>query len=133
PTWVTEATEYLTGVFQDDEWLMCVEMWAEHEARLGYPDKRDKTHWINSAVRPEVFAEWLRKKRVYTWQPDIEDVAEYGEGWRKWWISLQPEWRCEDAETWPPLRVEGRESSWSKLRKGGANGLLTVLIALTWW
>lgn len=59
---------------------------------------------------------------------------EYGGKVRNWWIKLQPTWRREKAKTeWPLSRNTPLNEDWEPLVKGGANGLMMVLITLGWW
>jgi hypothetical protein len=45
-----------------------------------------------------------------------------------------PSWRrTEKPRDWPLNREMPAGSSWSETRLGGANGLVIVLIAVSWW
>lgn len=67
-------------------------------------------------------------------EPPIEDVEEYGEQMRAWWSSLQPKWRIAGAkDSWPLGRVVPGGENWDGVARGGANGLMVLIVALAWW
>jgi hypothetical protein len=52
-----------------------------------------------------------------------------------WWNSIQPAFRKSDTGT--PTAVyscpTGDQNAWALLRKGGPNGLISLLTLLLWW
>lgn len=61
-------------------------------------------------------------------------MKEYGAKVRTWWRYNQPLWRYEDCdEDWPLVRHAPPLEDWKEVAKGGANGLLMVMVALGWW
>jgi hypothetical protein len=52
-----------------------------------------------------------------------------------WWNSIQPSFRKSDTGT--PTAVyscpTGDQNAWASLRKGGPNGLISLLTLLLWW
>ena len=75
---------------------------------------------------------WLRvNRRVITKVPEvIVDEAVYASQWRLWWAGLQPSRRSRD--------VNGNflsmgSAEWDLLKVPGKNGVLTLLVSLSWW
>ncbi len=62
--------------------------------------------------------------------PEIADEAEYCRLWWLWWGGLQPEWRLRDSSGRP---VPGGNGDWDVLKNPGKNGLMMVLLSLSWW
>ena len=65
----------------------------------------------------------------------IVDAAEFGIALQGWWSSIQPSFRKSD--TGIPTAVyscpTGDQHAWASLRKGGPNGLISLLTLLLWW
>jgi hypothetical protein len=59
------------------------------------------------------------------------DVEKYGSSFMAWWLALQPEWRIADDGSFN-YEVP-KDEEWLVLHKGGAAGLYTVVVALSWW
>ena len=55
----------------------------------------------------------------------------------KWWHKIQPHFRQNGGELLPlPNLVQtevGEADPWANLRKGGPNGLISVILLLSWW
>ncbi|KAK0466630.1 hypothetical protein IW261DRAFT_1346529 [Armillaria novae-zelandiae] len=80
------------------------------------------------ASRPAVLTAWLLNRR-YNVYPGIP--ATFSTDLLAWWNALQPGWRRSDTG---PLPLNDYGGALDKaLRKGGPNGIVTVLIALMWW
>jgi hypothetical protein len=67
--------------------------------------------------------------------PDVADRTAFGSSWCTWWLALQPKWRqgSTDGHLPAPLSLAKGNDNLNALKKGGASGLVTVLIALKWW
>jgi hypothetical protein len=67
--------------------------------------------------------------------PNIADRAAFSSSWRNWWNGIQPKWRQVSADKGllGPLSAAKGSDNLNALRKGGASGIVTVLIALKWW
>ena len=63
--------------------------------------------------------------------PVVNDPKEYGDHWNAWWWSMHPSWR--DPESPFNILSVASAGSWSHLLCGGPNGLLLVILALSWW
>jgi len=59
------------------------------------------------------------------------DAEKYGSSFMAWWLALQPEWRIADDGSFN-YEVP-KDEEWLVLRKGGAAGLYTAVVALSWW
>lgn len=127
PPWVREAEEYLRDVRLGEAWALCITQWVELEKVLNYGVQQN-TRW-NVTNRPVEFGPWLKWGRQYTKSPDIRDAEDYASRLLSWWHQLQPGWR-RGTGTLPHHQYNG---NWDTLRKGGKNGMLTVLIMFTWW
>ncbi|KAI0059385.1 hypothetical protein BV25DRAFT_1773930, partial [Artomyces pyxidatus] len=92
---------------------------------------QDKQHKLAASGRPKEVGWWVQRHRVYEKPPAITDVRAYGGTLKGWWASLQPSWR---GAAWPLTKGEEPEDeNWDKTRKGGANGIVMLVIALAWW
>ncbi|KAA1479588.1 hypothetical protein DENSPDRAFT_743731, partial [Dentipellis sp. KUC8613] len=70
--------------------------------------------------------------RLYEKPPTIDDVEEYGEQMRTWVANMMPEWR-RTSFGWPLSREISEGDSWDRFMRGGANGMIIMIIALSWW
>jgi hypothetical protein len=127
PPWVQEAVLYLRDPSLGEEWELCVMRWVELERILEY-GAHQCTRW-NVTDRPAEFGPWLKWGRQYARLPGITDATSYVSRLLFWWNQLQPIWRRGTGRL-PRPQYTG---DWEVLRKGGKNGLLTVLIMFTWW
>lgn len=59
----------------------------------------------------------------------ISDIDQFGNAMITWWNSIQPTWR-QNAEGLPLRKYD---ESFACLRKGGQNGIVTVIFGLFWW
>ena len=95
-----------------------------------YPNPQAR---LPTRYRPEEVSRFLQWGRKYTKAPTLTParVEPYAATWKRWWETLQPEWR-EVGETF----IEGTDVSdndWGVLLSGGNNGLYIVVISLGWW
>ena len=75
-------------------------------------------------------AEWIKWGRQYDKRPVIGNTTKYATQWHAWWTGLQPAWR---GIAWPLTRMSVPNKMWDKVRKGGKNGFLMILLSLGWW
>jgi hypothetical protein len=95
-----------------------------------------------TALRPAEWKTWTSKRclgrRDYHQSPWIApaDAAEFGLTVLRWWNAIQPQF-CQSSEGEMPRPTYVSDTAlgdvWSSLRKGGPNGLVTVVILLAWW
>ncbi|KAG6805003.1 hypothetical protein H0H92_001196, partial [Tricholoma furcatifolium] len=69
---------------------------------------------LSTDQRPAAISSWMRGKRRWV---DVEIDDGFATAWLAWWSGLK----------------EGGDTNIAKLAKGGANGLLLVVIGLAWW
>lgn len=71
--------------------------------------------------------------------PDVtQRINTFANDWWDWYISLQPEWRVDYVEgEGTSLTGDAPEDSdssdWCDIRKGGPNGMFSLLLTLGWW
>ncbi|KAH9479049.1 hypothetical protein JR316_0007624 [Psilocybe cubensis] len=130
--WRAAALEHLMMPEIDTEkWKLCVKAWVAFEdsqcdaietSLLRFP----------AATRPVALTKWL-STRKYGNAPDVG--VKFGDEWVTWWNNSQPKWRqSSEAGKLPQcLSVAGGKDSINVLKKGGPNGLVTVMIGLRWW
>lgn len=73
------------------------------------------------------------RRRDYSKPPNILDrLEEFGTEMRQWLITIMPDWRGSE---WPMARTkpEDAKDTWEVLRRGGRNGVMLYIIALSWW
>jgi hypothetical protein len=70
-------------------------------------------------------------RRDYNKPPNIQDrLEEFGAEMRQWLIMIMPDWR---GSQWPMVRTKPEDATWGVLRRGGRNGIMLYVIALSWW
>jgi hypothetical protein len=73
-------------------------------------------------------------RRDYSKPPILEDrLEEFGAEMRQWLVSIMPDWR---GTRWPMARTKPKDiedTTWGVLRRGGRNGVILYVIALSWW
>lgn len=72
---------------------------------------------------------WLDGPRLFDIAFDISDIDHFGNAMVEWWNALQPNWRQSDEG----LPIPQYTGTFTSLRKGGQNGIITVLFGLFWW
>lgn len=90
---------------------------------------------LGCSGRPEAVREWLKYGRKYNIPPALGNIDSFIKSWWTWWQMLQPEWRksgngsaTEMTRVAPP-----GDPDWSNTAKTGTNGLLIVMMTLSWW
>ncbi|KAJ3484610.1 hypothetical protein NLJ89_g11966 [Agrocybe chaxingu] len=124
PKWISD----LLSLFQLEDfgamWSRLLQEWLAIKAK-GFPDKKK----VSSTGRPEAVRLWIDRGCSVTYRPTIANLKAYERTFNTWWATLQPTWRIRNGEVAQDL-VDG---DWSCLRKGGVNGLQSVLAALFFW
>ncbi|KAI0054579.1 hypothetical protein BV25DRAFT_1790729, partial [Artomyces pyxidatus] len=85
---------------------------------------------LGNTGRPGEMSRWIKRHRDYTKPPEISSLSDYANAFRMWWSGLQPSWR---GDRWPMKRAVNAGERWEATLKGGANGIVIVLIMLSWW
>ena len=74
--------------------------------------------------------------RHYQHVPEIPDPAQFAKEWVTWWAALQPKERkgaSVECLPVPMSAIPPPGADIRSLRKGGPNGIVTVIIGLKWW
>ncbi|KAG6824250.1 hypothetical protein H0H92_007540 [Tricholoma furcatifolium] len=101
------AIGYLSKKTWGEDWYGCIEALVEFERAKEFPREDGR---LSTSGRPASISTWMRGGRRWT---DIEVDAGFAGTWSAWWRMLK-----EDL---------------SKISKGGANGMVVVVIGLAWW
>ncbi|KAJ7078701.1 hypothetical protein B0H15DRAFT_804724 [Mycena belliarum] len=83
--------------------------------------------------RPAEYAKWMKEHRT---GDDFPVAADFDGRLLQWWYDIGPVNRVDLAEGEEWTRKERQERdwvAWSRLRVGGNNGVILVLLGLTWW
>ncbi|TFK80228.1 hypothetical protein K466DRAFT_504261 [Polyporus arcularius HHB13444] len=127
PQWVRQCFDFMEAKQLGSVFMRALEWWTVLERSYNWENGKG----LSVAHRPEEVTEWLKVLRRNTAKsPSIKDEVAYAEKWWRWWGGLQPSWRPRGADGRP---VVGGEGDWADLKKPGKNGLLIVLLTLTWW
>jgi hypothetical protein len=109
-------------------WKRLIGLWMAFEMKEGYGC--EVVGRLKAKHRPTVVGDWIQRARSSSWRPITSDVGTIEEGFRKWWTSLQPEWRVEDSGG---LNMAATDGDWDSLRQSGINGVLSVMAGLFFW
>ncbi|KAI9068212.1 hypothetical protein FKP32DRAFT_1562193, partial [Trametes sanguinea] len=128
PQWLREAFDHLEGQRLGRSFMRALEWWTVLERAY---DFKSSSKGLGAADRPPEIHHWLRVlRRVLDKPPAIEDEEAYRTSWWKWWSGLQPDWRYRgDGDR----LVIGGQGSWEALTQPGKNGILIILLSLSWW
>ncbi|KAF8062348.1 hypothetical protein FPV67DRAFT_1508149 [Lyophyllum atratum] len=139
PTWAVAAEAHLLTRDLGNEWAKCVGAWVRFEDAMG---SHAKGALPSTKTRPEEWAKWVAKGRggvrAYASTPAIQDPLEFGYAVMAWWKSMQPAFR-QTTEVLPKPIYDSPEldvssiEDWAALRKGGPNGMVSVMTMLVWW
>ncbi|KAK0497916.1 hypothetical protein EDD18DRAFT_1104419 [Armillaria luteobubalina] len=127
--WLPPAVGYLSDITLGVEWQDLLVSWQDLEGRLQVQGcSPEKGHMGALSSRPSVLSHWLvnRRYNVYPHPP-----ANFSNELCRWWNAMQPKW-CQNETGALPLPVYDRSLD-RTLRKGGPNGIVTVLVGLMWW
>ncbi|KAM6504126.1 hypothetical protein JOM56_001069, partial [Amanita muscaria] len=135
PGWLTYAKGYLADQALGSQWSDCIDAWMEFELSLASESSAVSISRLGGTkLRPPVLSWWLQTRK-YQNIPVLTDAAEFAKDWITWWSALQPEGRKPTSvDSLPnPISMILPGTDLRNLRKGGPNGVVTVIIALKWW
>ena len=97
--------------------------------------QQEKGSKLATHNRPHECEFWMQhRRRDYNKPPNIQErLEEFGVEMRQWLITIMPDWR---GTQWPMLRIKPEDvgdPTWDVLRRGGRNGVMLYVIALSWW
>jgi len=144
---IVSTIEALESTSIEEGWVLALKAWALFEQRLRYPassvclllhgqKKVTKTnlkaieHKLIVAGRPPEVKHWIQRHRLYNKPPTL-NTDDFAESMRIWVLNIMPDWHCTPYK-WPLNHIMPTGGDWSHLMKGGANGIVMVLIALSW-
>ncbi|KAF8995796.1 hypothetical protein BDQ17DRAFT_1430180 [Cyathus striatus] len=122
PKYAQPYVKYLMGVSSDPRWSALITEWQNFELKMPHESLFSTTN------RPKEVAWWIRRHRSPTAIPQIT-TAEFGSAWMKWWTEIQPEWHKNNLVRTIPSEA----CQWETLFRGGALGLCSVVMSLSWW
>jgi hypothetical protein len=84
---------------------------------------------VPTDARPKEVGWWIKRNRLFTKLPVIEDCLEFEVAWMEWWVQMQPPWRNGEALD----RMAPADADWEPIFRGGPIGFALVVAALSWW
>jgi hypothetical protein len=136
--WFTPWVAHFRQLSTDPSWQALVTKWKQFEL-LNPPDGVSfqcfyllffsHVQRLPTMSRPEEVQWWIKRKRLLSLLPSIENPSEYGTMWRLWWVNMQPAWRGGELLG----KILPADGVWEPLVHGGLNGLFIVVVALSWW
>ncbi|RXW17716.1 hypothetical protein EST38_g8139 [Candolleomyces aberdarensis] len=135
------ASGHMKEMELGEEFNAIREKWEELEKLLDY-GKLSKGTLPNAVGHPSKWKSWISRtrngQRDYTHAPSISlsDTPEFGLAIIKYWHSIQPAFRQNPNGIWPlPIysSPDAGSDPWELLRKGGPNGLVSIVTMLAWW
>ncbi|KAH6886030.1 hypothetical protein BKA70DRAFT_1236758 [Coprinopsis sp. MPI-PUGE-AT-0042] len=128
PAHVTAALwEYLSGIDTKSPWQDLLQAYLKFEASSPPHSSMPTT------MCPAEVGSWMKRHHKAGTPKDVDATA-FGPRLLAWWHSLQPDERLQSSSSPASYKREGLEAGiWESLRKGGANGLVLIVISLGWW
>ncbi|KAG6906587.1 hypothetical protein DXG01_013050 [Tephrocybe rancida] len=136
--WHGMAEVHLHSMELREKWAASITTWTLFEDAMSSNSKVGLT----AKSQPEEWQKWVSKSqngvRAYDATPLISDPLEFGYAVMAWWKHMQPEFRQTTdvlpAPVYQPSQPSpGSTDVWTTLRKGGLNGMVTILTLLAWW
>ncbi|KAK0458138.1 uncharacterized protein EV420DRAFT_1479892 [Desarmillaria tabescens] len=127
PVWQLQSLASMQDPTFGDDWANLLDKWNALETILSKEKSSGKLQAPKK--RPSVLAVWLDGVRSFSDLLSINDVDQFGDAMVTWWNSIQPNWR-QNVEGLPQRKYN---KTFMCLRKGGQNGIVTVIFGLFWW
>lgn len=99
--------------------------------RTALTHKQDAGPAYPATKRPEEVTWWMKNHRRWA-HVDIKNTPKFTGAWWHWWDYLQPAEQSRDPVTLR-LPTPSADMDWRDLKKAGRNGLLLIMMVLTWW
>ncbi|KAI0054744.1 hypothetical protein BV25DRAFT_1778540, partial [Artomyces pyxidatus] len=130
PAWLQDAVDHLKKFDLGQDWEECIDAYIRVERALEFPTGGSK---LSAKDRPEFVHDWIKYARPWTgdFWAGTPNLNTFPNQWWAWWANLQPPTRARDAAG--VLSRNTTELDWDLLRRGGKNGVLSVMVALAWW
>ncbi|SJL13367.1 uncharacterized protein ARMOST_16809 [Armillaria ostoyae] len=127
PSWQVRSFETMKDPALGQEWAALLENWYTFETCMSRELNSGKLP--ASKIRPKTLTTWLDGTRSFDIPPLISDSRRFAKCMMAWWNTLQPIWR----QTAIGLPISDYSKPLTCLRKGGQNGIITILFGLFWW
>ncbi|KAK0443012.1 uncharacterized protein EV420DRAFT_1649429 [Desarmillaria tabescens] len=131
PQWHQESLMAMQDQSLGPMWLSLVEKWYKLESDMWKVKAKTEGKYSLGKRRPQELTQWLDGTRYFNVELFIVDASCYGRQLVDWWNHLNPAWRRSNDNSGLP------KPDYSKplkcLRKGGRQGIVTVIFGLFWW
>ncbi|KAK0227531.1 hypothetical protein IW262DRAFT_1454671 [Armillaria fumosa] len=129
PQWHQDSLMALQDHSLGSGWISLVEKWYELESGMWKANTEGK--YPLGKQRPQELNKWLDGSRQFNAGIFISDLSCYGAQLIDWWNHLNPAWRrSKDKSGFPQPDYS---KSLKCLRKGGRQGIVTIIFGLFWW
>ncbi|SJL12519.1 uncharacterized protein ARMOST_15946 [Armillaria ostoyae] len=127
PVWQLQSLASMQDPTFGVDWANMLDRWSSLETILS----KEKTSGKLQAPKnwPRVLAIWLDGVRSFSDLLSINEIDQFGHSMVTWWNSIQPTWR----QSVEGLPLPKYDELFACLRKGGQNGIVTVIFGLFWW
>ncbi|KAJ2929110.1 hypothetical protein H1R20_g7975, partial [Candolleomyces eurysporus] len=126
--WVLLANTSLRIGVDDAKWSRCVDLWLQFEKAALVKTSR----LTELGLGPGELTKWMGARK-WDADPVIADLRDFARRWLAWWLAMQPaERKAEGQDMLVPVTGE-HCNKLVFLRKGGANGIVLLLVGLKWW
>ncbi|SJL18772.1 uncharacterized protein ARMOST_22372 [Armillaria ostoyae] len=125
PPWQVQSLASMWDSTFGKDWDTLLEKWDAVEVVLIRENSLGKL----PKKQPSVLKKWLDEARSFSDPLVISDIDQFSVVMVGWWNSLQPNWR----QTTEGMPLQNYAGQLTCLRKGGQNGIVSVLFGLFWW
>ncbi|KAK0476374.1 hypothetical protein IW261DRAFT_1567055 [Armillaria novae-zelandiae] len=129
PQWHRDSLTALQDYSFGSGWISLVEKWYELESGMWKTKGNTEGKYPLGKQRPQELNEWLDSSRQFDAGMFISDPSRYGVQLIDWWNNLNPTWRRSKSG----LPQPDYSKSLKCLRKGGRQGIVTIIFGLFWW
>ncbi|SJL13218.1 uncharacterized protein ARMOST_16657 [Armillaria ostoyae] len=131
PQWHQESLMALQDHSLGPDWIGLVEKWYQLESSMWKIKANTEGKYPLWKRRPQELNEWLNGSRQFNAEVFISDPSRYGTQLVDWWNHLNPVWRRSNDKSGFPRPDYSK--SLKCLRKGGHQGIVTIVFGLFWW
>ncbi|SJL13495.1 uncharacterized protein ARMOST_16939 [Armillaria ostoyae] len=131
PEWHRDSLMALQDYSLGSGWISLVEKWYELESGMWKMKANTEGKYPLGKRWPQELNEWLDGSRQFNAGIFISDPSCYGAQLIDWWNHLNPAWRRSNDKSGFPQPDYSK--SLKCLRKGGRQGIVTIIFGLFWW
>ncbi|KAF9515396.1 hypothetical protein BS47DRAFT_1277967, partial [Hydnum rufescens UP504] len=132
PSWLLLQFNLASALSSDKEYLHLLTLWVEIEHTQKYAKK--STSLLPTKHCPPAVQAWIKSARGERERapklPEIGPLPAYSKSWLDWWSMAQPNWHKRDEDG---RLIMGGSGSWSVLKVGGINSIISFVMSLGWW